>query len=202
MFLILGILSALWERNLSNKGQVIDAAMVEGVPALMGLIHSYISENKWKNERSSNLLDGGCPYYKCYETRDGRYISVGAIENKFFAILVKKLNLNETWVSEQNNEKKWPQLSENLSTIFLTKTRDEWGQIFDGTDACVEPVLTFEEIEDHPHNIARKIFFRKNSILQANPAPNFSRTPAKNILNSTEKKPIKKVLKDWGINEF
>ena len=94
MFLIMGILSALWERNTSNKGQVVDAAMIEGVPALMSLIHTFMAQDNWNNDRSSNLLDGGCPYYKCYKTKDNLYVSVGALENKFFAILIEKLELN------------------------------------------------------------------------------------------------------------
>jgi len=202
MFLILGILSALWEREQSNKGQVVDAAMVEGVPALMGLIHSYIAEDKWKNERSSNLLDGGCPYYRCYETKDGGYVSVGALENKFFTILVRKLNLNEIWISEQSNEGKWPQLENELSSAFLSRTRREWAEIFDSTDACVEPVLSWQEVEDHPQNKTRGTFFREKGILQAAAAPKFSRSyPDTNIGTASTQKTLPQVLKEWGIKE-
>ena len=201
MFLVLGILSALWERSHSRKGQVVDAAMVEGVPALMGLIYSYIGEKKWKNERSSNLLDGGCPYYRCYETKDGLYVSVGALENKFFLILVEKLSLNSDWITEQTNETKWPQLTKELERIFLTRTRKEWGKIFEGTDACVEPVLSWEEVENHPQNKDRNTFFRKNGVLQANTAPKFSRTSA-NHLPDTHKiqKSLEDILREWKIN--
>ena len=201
MFLILGILSALWEKSHSKKGQVIDAAMVEGVPALMGLIHSYIAENKWTNEREENLLDGGCPYYRCYETKDGNYVSVGALENKFFAILVEKLGLKLDWVTEQTNKQKWPELTEELKNIFLTRTRKEWGKIFEGTDACVEPVLNWEEVENHPQNKDRNIFFKKNGVLQANTAPKFSRTSA-NYLPDTDniQKSLEDILKEWQIN--
>ncbi len=199
MFLILGILSALWERSHSNKGQVVDAAMVEGVPALMGLIHSYLAENKWKNERSSNLLDGGCPYYRCYETKDGHYISVGALENKFFSILIKKLGLNSIWIEEQTNEKKWPQLTDELKSIFLTKKKQEWAEIFQDTDACVEPVLGWNEIENHPQNIHRNTFFKINGVLQANTAPKFSRTPPNNLpANGNHSKSLEDILMTWG----
>ncbi len=202
MFLILGVLSALWERNLSGKGQVVDAAMVEGVPALMSLIYSYLAEKKWKNERMSNLLDGGCPYYRCYETKDGKYISVGALENKFFAILIKQLGLNESWISEQTNQEKWPQLGDELRTVFLTKTREEIREIFNETDACVEPILTFDEVENQPHNLARDIFIRIEGVLQANPAPKFSRTPTEPISNKKDHENNQKSLfKIWGIDE-
>jgi len=201
MFLILGILSALWEKSHSKKGQVIDAAMVEGVPALMGLIHSYIAENKWTNEREENLLDGGCPYYRCYETKDGNYVSVGALENKFFAILVEKLGLKLDWVTEQTNKQKWPELTEELKNIFITRTRKEWGKIFEGTDACVEPVLNWEEVENHPQNKDRNIFFKKNGVLQANTAPKFSRTSANDLPDTDNiQKSLQDILREWQIN--
>ena len=125
MFLIMGILSALWERNTSNKGQVVDAAMIEGVPALMSLIHTFMAQDNWNNDRSSNLLDGGCPYYKCYKTKDNLYVSVGALENKFFAILIEKLELDHNWIKNQEDKSKWEQLNQEISAKFLTKTRNE-----------------------------------------------------------------------------
>ena len=201
MFLIMGILSALFERTYSNKGQVVDAAMVEGVPALMGLIHSYVADNKWKNKRGSNLLDGGCPYYSCYKTKDDRYVSVGALENKFFSILIDKLGLSKTWVTEQEEETKWPQLKSELAQIFKTKTRNEWGEIFNNTDACVEPVLSFEEVGSNPQNKYRSTFFRKNGVLQANVAPKFSRTsPNQPKETNQSSKTLNDILKEWEIN--
>ena len=201
MFLIMGILSALFERTYSNKGQVVDAAMVEGVPALMGLIHSYVADNKWKNRRGSNLLDGGCPYYSCYKTKDDRYVSVGALENKFFSILIDKLGLSKTWVTEQEEETKWPQLKSELAQIFKTKTRNEWGEIFNNTDACVEPVLSFEEVGSNPQNKYRSTFFRKNGVLQANVAPKFSRTfPNQPKETNQSSKTLNDILKEWEIN--
>ncbi len=200
MFLIMGILSALWERNSSKKGQVIDAAMIEGVPALMSLIHTFISEKNWNNTRSSNLLDGGCPYYRCYETKDGLFVSVGALENKFFAILIEKLKLNQNWIKDQYNKSKWEQLRKEFSEKFLTKTRKEWESIFFETDACVEPVLNFTEVEGNSQNQARKIFYRENNILQANIAPKFSRSTPK---NQSDKECLAKTteqfLKEWDI---
>ena len=202
MFLVMGILSALFERTYSKKGQVVDAAMVEGVPVLMGLIHSYIAEHKWKNERGSNLLDGGCPYYRCYETKDSNYVSVGALENKFYSILIDKLGLRKSWVLEQTNEARWPQLYEEMRIAFLSKTRDEWGLIFDGSDACVEPVLRFDEVEKHPQNKYRGTFFFKDSVLQANKAPKFSRTPPTNPTDLTfNMDNITEVLQKWDLRE-
>lgn len=201
MFLIIGILSALWERNSSNKGQVIDAAMIEGVPALMSLIHTFISEKNWNNSRSSNLLDGGCPYYRCYETKDGLFVSVGALENKFFAILIEKLKLDRNWIKNQENKSKWDLLTHELSAIFLTKTRNEWADIFIDTDACVEPVLSFDEVEKNLQNQSRKIFIRKNNILQANIAPKFSRSTPQNPLElSSRSKKNSEIFKEWNID--
>ena len=201
MFLIMGILSALWERNNSNTGQVVDTAMIEGVPALMSLIHTFISEKNWINTRSSNLLDGGCPYYRCYETKDGLFVSVGALENKFFAILIEKLELNPNWIRDQENKSKWDQLTKEFSEKFLTKTRKEWASIFFETDACVEPVLDFTEVESNSQNQARKIFYRKNKILQANIAPKFSRSITQNHSSrSSSTKTTEKILKEWDIN--
>ena len=201
MFLIMGILSALWERNSSNKGQVIDAAMIEGVPALMSLIHTFISEKNWNNSRSSNLLDGGCPYYRCYETKDGLFVSVGALENKFFAILIEKLKLDRNWIKNQENKSKWDLLTHELSAIFLTKTRNEWADIFIDTDACVEPVLSFDEVEKNLQNQSRKTFIRKNNILQANIAPKFSRSIPQNPLElSSRSKKTSEIFKEWNID--
>ena len=200
MFLIMGILSALWERNTSNKGQVVDAAMIEGVSALMSLIHTFIAQNNWNNDRSSNLLDGGCPYYKCYKTKDNLYISVGALENKFFSILIEKLELDHNWIKNQEDESKWKQLNQEISAKFLTKTRNEWSKIFHNTDACVEPVLNFDEVESNLQNQSRKIFIRENNILQANVAPKFSRSVPKSRLNENSlSKTTDQIIKEWGI---
>lgn len=201
MFLIMGILSALWERNTSNKGQVVDAAMIEGVPALMSLIHTFMAQDNWNNDRSSNLLDGGCPYYKCYKTKDNFYISVGALENKFFSILIEKLELDHNWIKNQEDESKWEQLNQEISAKFLTKTRNEWANIFCNTDACVEPVLNFNEVESNLQNQSRDIFCRRNNILQANIAPKFSRSIPKNSLKHvSELKNCNQILREWNID--
>ena len=201
MFLIMGILSALWERNTSNKGQVVDAAMIEGVPALMSLIHTFMAQNNWSNDRSSNLLDGGCPYYKCYKTKDNLYVTVGALENKFFAILIEKLELDHNWIKNQEDKSKWEQLNHEISAKFLTKTRNEWSKIFHNTDACVEPVLNLNEVESNVQNQSRGIFYRRNNILQANTAPKFSRSvPQNSLKHVSQLKNCNQILKEWNIN--
>ena len=201
MFLIMGILSALWERNTSNKGQVVDAAMIEGVSAIMSLIHTFMAQDNWNNDRSSNLLDGGCPYYKCYKTKDNLYISVGALENKFFAILIEKLELDHNWIKNQEEKSKWEQLRQEISAKFLTKTRNEWSKIFHNTDSCVEPVLNFDEVESNLQNQSRDIFIRENNTLQANVAPKFSRTMPRNPLKQvSELKTCNQILREWNID--
>ena len=160
-----------------------------------------MAQDNWNNDRSSNLLDGGCPYYKCYKTKDNLYISVGALENKFFSILIEKLELDHNWIKNQEDESKWEQLTQEISAKFLTKTRNEWANIFCNTDACVEPVLNFNEVESNLQNQSRDIFLRKNNILQANVAPKFSRSiPTNHSDLSSMTKTVKQISKDWGID--
>ena len=160
-----------------------------------------MAQDNWNNDRSSNLLDGGCPYYRCYKTKDNLYISVGALENKFFAILVEKLELDHNWIKNQEDKSKWEQLNHEISSKFLTKTRNEWASIFFETDACVEPVLDFTEVEGNSQNQARKIFYRETNILQANIAPKFSRSvPQDQSNNARSTKTNSQILKEWNID--
>lgn len=177
MFLIFGILAALFERQTSGKGQVVDAAMTDGVPALMGLLHGFVASGFWKPERQSNWLDGGAPFYGCYETRDGKYLSVGPLEPQFFAELVDKADLPRDHCASQNDRDTWPQRRLDYAAVFKTRTRDEWLAIFEGSDACVAPVLGWEEAANHLHNRARGTFVRIDGVMQAAPAPRFSRSP-------------------------
>jgi len=176
MFLLTGVLAALFERSRSGRGQVIDAAMVDGVPALMGLFHSFRAIGLWSNERGANLLDGGAPWYRCYATADGRYVSVGALEPQFFAAMARRLGLEERWHADRMDRAKWPELAALLKRIFATKARDEWAAVFEGTDCCVAPVLDWDEAPGHPHLAARGSFFSAGGVTQAAPAPRFSRT--------------------------
>lgn len=176
MFLLLGILSALYERQNSGKGQVVDAAMVDGVPAMMGLIHTMAAKGLWVEDRGQNMLDGGAPYYRCYETKDGKYMSVGPIEPKFFAEFLHLAQLPKSDLKNQNNPRHWPDMHKRYAALFKTKTRKQWSAVFEGSDACVAPVLSLSETSDHPHNAEREIFIKNNGVLQASPAPRFSRS--------------------------
>lgn len=179
MFLLLGILAALYERNSSGQGQVIDAAMVDGVPAMMGLLHTWYARQWWTNQREANFLDGGAPFYRCYATADNKYLSVAPLEPHFFQELIEKAGLPAEHHVSQYEKSTWPERSEQYAEIFRQKTQAEWLAIFEQSDACVAPVLDFTEVEAHPHNAARASFVRVNEVLQSAPAPRLSRTPAK-----------------------
>jgi len=178
MFLVFGILAALFERSKSGHGQVVDTAMVDGVPAMMGLLHGMMARGLWSEQRGSNLLDGGAPFYRTYRTADAKYISVGAIEPEFFAELVRRAGLPVNHIEIQNDPDQWPGMHSCYAEVFSRRTRDEWTALFEGSDACASPVLNFTEAAEHPHNFARGTYFRQDGVLQAAPAPRFGRTPA------------------------
>lgn len=178
MFLVFGILAALHESTVSGRGQVVDAAMVDGASLLAQMMWSWRGTGLWSDERGVNILDGGAPYYDTYECSDGRYFAVGAIEPPFWAHLLDGLGLDPDAVPGQNDRARWPELREILTEAFAAKTRDEWTAVFDGTDACATPVLTFAEAEQNPHVAARGILEEIDGVVQPMPAPRFSRTPA------------------------
>ncbi len=176
MFLLFGVMAALWERQTSGKGQVVDAAMVDGVSAMMALIHGLRAQGSWSDRRGSNLLDGGAPFYRSYECADGRFLAVGPIEPQFFAVLCERTNAPEKLASLQYDASRWSEQHETLEELFRQKPRDEWVTIFDGSDACVTPVLDWSEAPGHPHLASRKTFIEIGGVGQAAPAPRFSRT--------------------------
>ena len=177
MLLAFGVLAALFERNSSGKGQVVDAAMTEGSALLMNGIFAMMHSGHW-NERGTNMLDSGAHFYNTYETKDAKYVSVGSIEPKFYAILMEKSGLGEGRdIPSQMTRGEWPSLKIELAQIFKTKTRDEWDEIMLGTDLCYAPVLSFEEAQEHPHNVDRQSFVEVDGVPQAAPAPRFDRTP-------------------------
>ena len=178
MFLLLGVLSALFERQTSGKGQVIDAAMVDGAPALMALVHTFLARGMWSNQREANMLDGGAPFYRTYETSDGKHMAVGPIEPQFFAELVAKADLPDNHRASQLNASAWPTRRSEYAAVFKTKTRDEWEAIFDNTDACVTPILNWSEAPNHPHAVERGSYLNVDGVTQSAPAPRFDRTPA------------------------
>lgn len=176
MFLLFGILSAVIERGVKGKGQVVDAAMVDGVPAMMGLIHGMLAQGAWTEKRATNWLDGAAPFYRCYTCADGRFIAVGALEPQFYAILLEKLGLPAELAASQNDRATWPARIAEFSTIFATRSRDDWATHFDGSDACVAPVLSFSEAPDHPQMAARGNVLKIDGVLQSGRAPRFGPT--------------------------
>ena len=178
MLLAFGIVAALYERASSGKGQVVDAAMTDGSALLMNGLYPGMQSGGWKAERGSNMLDGGAHFYGTYETRDGKYVSIGSIEPQFYALLLEKLGLsNDASMPKQMSRADWPKLEEKFTVIFLTKTRDEWDAVMLGSDICYAPILNFADAVQHPHNVARNTFVDVNGLQQAAPAPQFSRTP-------------------------
>lgn len=178
MLVLVGIVSALYERERSGKGQVIDAAMVDGVSLLAQIAWTMKSTGTLRDERESFLLDGGAPFYRTYETADGKYMAVGAIEPPFFAQLLDGLGLTPDDVPNQLDVAAFPDMRKLFAERFASKTRDEWTEIFAGTDACVTPVLTWSEAAQNDHLRARSTLVQANGVDQAAPAPRFSRTPA------------------------
>ncbi|MGV0793072.1 CaiB/BaiF CoA transferase family protein [Mycolicibacterium sp. XJ1819] len=178
MLVLLGIVTALYERERSGLGQVIDAAMVDGVSLLSQTMWTMKSTGALRDERESFLLDGGAPFYRSYETSDGKYMAVGAIEPQFFAQLLAGLGLAADDVPGQFDVARYPQMRRIFTERFAGKTRDQWAAIFDGTDACVTPVLTWAEAARSPHLLARSTVVSAHGVEQAAPAPRFSRTPA------------------------
>lgn len=178
MLVVIGIVTALYERERSGKGQVIDAAMVDGVSMLSQMMWTMRATGSLRDERESFLLDGGAPYYRTYETSDGGYMAVGSIEPQFFAQLLTGLGLNADEIPGQFELARYDEMRQILTERFATKTRDEWTKIFAGTDACVTPVLTWGEAADNEHLRARSTLIEVGGVEQAAPAPRFSRTPA------------------------
>ena len=177
MLLALGIACALLEAGRSGKGQVVDAAMVEGASLLAAMFHGFLKANQWSEIRGANILDTGAPWYDVYETKDGKYVAIGAIEAKFYEELLSRLNLEGASLPAQYERARWPELRETFRKAFEARTRDEWCRVFEGSDACFAPVLTFSESKRDPHNAARKSFVEVGGVAQPAPAPRFSRTP-------------------------
>ncbi len=176
LFLVMGVLAALIERGTSGRGQVIDAAMVDGSASLMTMFYELKALGLWDGGRGSNLIDGGAPFYDTYETADGEWMAVGALEPKFFAALLNLLGITDFDVSSQYERSSWPGLRRRLVEAFLSRSRDEWEGVFGDTDACVWPVLDIDEAPRHPMNVSRDVFVDVAGVIQPAPAPRFSRT--------------------------
>ncbi|MFJ8025467.1 CaiB/BaiF CoA transferase family protein [Streptomyces sp. NPDC096311] len=203
MFLLAGVQAALWERERSGRGQVIDAAIVDGTASLTAFVHGVRAAGLWRDERGVNPLDTGAPYYDVYETADGEWMAVGAVEPRFFAALVRVLGLEGA--PPQHDTARWPELRAVLAEAFAGRTRAEWTEIFAGTDACVAPVLSFAEAAEHPQLAARGVLVADEegagTPLPA-PAPRFSRTPARRGgAAPTAGEHTAEVLREWGLKE-
>jgi alpha-methylacyl-CoA racemase len=202
LMLAFGVACAVFEASRSGQGQVIDAAMVDGVASLTTLIYAMAAEGRWTMDApGSNFCDGGSHYYNSYETADGRYLAVAASEPQFYAILLEKLGLDGAELPDRDDPANWPGLTRTFAEVFGSRTREEWLAVFDGTDACVTPVLSFGEAIAHPHNVARGTFVEQYGVVQPAPAPRLSRTPASIAgpppVNGEHSQTI---LTDWGFD--
>jgi len=196
MLLGFGVACALVEAGRSGRGQVVDAAMVDGASLLAAMFHGFLKAGQWNETRGVNILDSGAPWYDVYETQDGKYVSIGAIEAKFYEALLQKLGVRDPG---QHDRKRWPEMRAMFSSVFKSKTRDEWCRVFEGSDACFAPVLSFSEAREHPHAAARKAFFETAGVKQPAPAPRFSRTPGAVRRAPPERGALGgEALRDWG----
>ncbi len=201
MLLAFGMVAALLSARTTGVGQVVDAAMVDGAASLMTMFGTLRATGMWREERGTNLLDTGAPFYEVYETSDGKHMAVGAIEPQFYAEFVRLLGADLDSVGGQMDRERWPQMKEVVAAAFATRTRAEWTTLFEGTDACVAPVLAPTEAPDHPHLVARGTFTEVAGVLQPAPSPRFLGTPG-----SIRRPPPQpgqhadEVLADWGID--
>jgi alpha-methylacyl-CoA racemase len=177
MLLALGVVAALYEAQRSQRGQVVDAAMVDGVAQLTALFHGGLAAGWWRPERESNLLDGAAPFYDTYFTADGESLALGALEPRFFRVLTARLGLDESTLPAQHDRERWPELRARFAQVIAAKTRDEWAAELEGTDSCAAGVLSLAEAPSHPHNLARSSFVEVGGVVQPAPAPRFSATP-------------------------
>jgi len=200
MLLAFGLLAALLEARSSGRGQVVDAAMVDGAASLMTMTYALHRLGWWREDRGVNFIDTGAPFYEVYETSDGKWFAVGAIEPQFYAELLEVMGLDSEELPAQMDRDRWPEVKERFAEVFRARSRDEWSEIFSGTDACGAPVLSPWEAHVHPHNAERHTFVEVAGVVQPGPAPRFSRTPSR-----IQRPPpvvgqdTDEVLRAWGI---
>ncbi|HUA36698.1 MAG TPA: CaiB/BaiF CoA-transferase family protein [Candidatus Binataceae bacterium] len=202
LYLALGIVAGMLEAQKSGKGQVVDAAMVDGAASLMTATYGMRASGFWNEKRGDNILDTGAHYYEVYETKDGKYVSIGSIEAKFYEELLRLSGLKGVELPRQNDRNAWPAMKDKLKEVFRSKTRDEWCEIMEGSDVCFAPVLSMDEAPHHPHNKHRSTFVDRDGVLQPGPAPRFSRTPS--AIQCPPAKPgehTEAALRDWGFSD-
>lgn len=202
MLLAFGIACGIIEARASGRGQVVDAAMVDGASLLATMFHGMLAGKQWSDERGRNVLDTGSPWYDTYETQDGRHVAVGAIEPKFYATLIERLGLASPPLPAQHDRARWPELRAALAAAFRNKSRDDWTAVFEGSDACVAPVLTFAEARAHPQAVARDSYVEAGGVAQPAPAPRFSRTPG-GVAGGVPERGAggRAALSDWGFGD-
>src|SRR3954465_11339424 len=199
MFLAFGVACALLEARRSGRGQVVDAAMVDGAAVLAAMFSGFLAAKQWSEERGANILDTGAPWYDVYETADGKHVAIGAIEDKFFAELGARLKLID--LPPQYDRSRWPEMRQRMGAAFKSKTRDEWGRIFAGSDACFAPVLSWSEARSHEHSRSRESYIDVAGVPQPAPAPRFSRTaPAVSRPPPERGQRGAQALADWGFD--
>ena len=202
LYLAMGMLAAMLEAVKSGKGQVVDAAMVDGAASMMTTFYGLLAAGLWKEQRGSNILDGGAHFVNSYRTKDDQYIVIAPLEGRFYSELLDRLEIADPDLrNQQHNRDRWPEFAEKLQEIFLTRTRDEWCEIFAGSDACFAPVLSLTEATEHPHAQARNAYAGIDGVIQPAPAPRFSRTPSE--IQSPPPEPgqhTEEILLDWGFS--
>jgi alpha-methylacyl-CoA racemase len=199
MMLAFGVMCAAWEAKGSGKGQVVDAAMTDGAALLGAMMYGLRAFGSWSDERETNMLDGGAPFYDCYACADGKFISIGAIEPQFYAQLLALARVEDPQFRKQWRQADWPELKRKFADLFATRTRSEWCALLEGTDVCFAPVLDMAEAPRHPHNAARATFVERDGVTQPAPAPRFSRTEAEiGAPASGPGQDSDAVLEDWG----
>jgi len=201
LYLGLGIVAAMLEAERSGRGQVVDAAITDGAASLMMLFYGLHGAGGWRDERGSNVLDTGAPFGEIYETKDGKFVSVLALEPKFYDELVRRMGLDAASLPGQYDQSEWPAMKRRFAETFKTKTRDEWCALLEGTDACFAPVLSLTEAPHHRHNVARGTFVDVDGVVQPAPAPRFSRTPV--AIQGPPAAPgqhTDQALRDWGFS--
>jgi alpha-methylacyl-CoA racemase len=202
LYLALGVVAGLLEAQKSGKGQVVDAAMVDGASSLMTAIYGIKAAGMWTNNRGENLLDTGAHFYEVYETSDGKFVSIGSIEAKFYDELLELSGLKGQELPNQMDRTSWPAFKERLTRIFKSKTRDEWCKIMEGSDVCFAPVLSMEEAPKHAHNRHRGTFVEVEGVVQPGPAPRFSRTPGQvQRPPASPGEHTEEALGDWGFSD-
>jgi alpha-methylacyl-CoA racemase len=199
-YLVIGILAALLEANVSGQGQVVDAAIVDGTASLNAMTAAFLHAGTFREERAANLLDGGAPFYDVYETSDGRHMSVGALEPQFFAELLRLLGIEDRCPGQFELDR-FDEMRALFTETFKQRTQAEWVELFEGTDACVAGIIPISEAKDHPHMKAREVFVERYGVVKPTPAPRFSRTAATLSLPPSERAGIhtRVALEAWGV---